>query len=462
MKKTTVSVAYALNKNKNTIALCKRGLNVYKTEGIKGIKNRLNIFYQNDSYEKTLIANPTVDISLFNYLEHYNRTFDLAKNICPKYTCYKENEIRNFDTKLIAFYLPQFHCFPENDKWWGKGFTEWRNVTKAVPQFIGHNQPLLPSDLGFYDLNNDDVLMDQVKIAKNYGIAAFCFHYYWFSGRKLMNKPIEKYLNNKELDLNFCICWANENWTRRWDGNESDVLIGQEHSLEIDSKFILDIKQFLEDERYIKVNGKKLIVIYRPSIIPNIKEVVENWRTHCRNNGLGEIHLVMAKSFDQVDPSLYGFDAAVEFPPHQLGAIVSPEKIDNTQLLNKSFEGLIFDYNKVVNAKLREYKDQFSDNLYRTVFPSWDNEARKPGRGHIFKGSTSGKYQEWLEGAIDYSKKNKVENESLVFINAWNEWAEGAVLEPTLKEGYSYLNATFNALERSKVNDFCIQTQRAF
>lgn len=462
INKVGIAVSYALKKNKNVIPLLKRSVHVYKTAGFSGVKDRLNRFYENDSYEKSLTSSSNMDLTLFSYKENYNNLFNLANNITPNYIDYRENDLESYDTRLIAYYLPQFHCFPENDEWWGKGFTEWRNVTKAVPQFLGHNQPILPSDLGFYDLNNDDVLKDQVKIAKNYGISAFCFHYYWFSGQKLMNKPIEKYLKNKQLDLDFCICWANENWTRRWDGNESDVLIGQNHSLEMDSNFILDIEKFIKDERYIKVDGKSLIVVYRPSLIPDIKEVTERWRTHCRNGGLGELHLVMAKCFDQKEPSLYGFDAAVEFPPHQLGEIVSPEPVNYNELLNKSFSGLIFDYNKVVNSKISEFDSQSSDNLYRTVFPSWDNEARKPGRGHIFKDSSPGKYQEWLEGAINYSKNNKVNGESLVFINAWNEWAEGAMLEPTLKDGYSYLNATSNALKRSEVTDFCKKTQISY
>ncbi|WP_135455711.1 glycoside hydrolase family 99-like domain-containing protein [Vibrio echinoideorum] len=463
MKKLTKlanSLRYAFNKNDDVFALMKRGYYVAKNEGLDGIKHRVNVFHNNDQYERGVFGAYS-DISS-PYKESYRTRFELANKNKSEYI--EEWKSRNFDyeTKLIAFYLPQFHCFPENDEWWGKGFTEWRNATKACPQFVGHEQPLLPSDLGFYDLENKNILPQQAELAKNYGLHGFCFHYYWFSGKKLMELPIKQFYENKSIDLNFSICWANENWTRRWDGNEEDVLIGQNHSVEIDSNFINDVADYLRDPRYIKVDGKLLLTVYRPAVIPDIKTVVNNWRKYCKDNNIGELHLVMAKSFEQTDPSEYGFDAAVEFPPHQLGEIVAPESPSSYEMLNHSFSGLIFDYNKVVDAKAKQYHEDKTTDLYRTVFPSWDNEARKPGRGHVFTGSTPSKYQTWLENAIEYSLNNKVNDESVVFINAWNEWAEGAVLEPSINFGHNYLKATQQSLERSKVHELCISKNEAF
>jgi len=349
------------------------------------------------------------------------------------------------DVRAIAFYLPQFHSFPENDEWWGRGFTEWTNVSKAVPQFVGHYQPRLPGELGFYDLRVADVMRRQVELARHYGLAGFCFHHYWFGGKRLMERPLQQFLADKDIDFPFCVCWANENWTRRWDGFDQDILIGQNHSAEDDLAFIASLEPFLRDRRYIRVDGRPLVVLYRPSILPDAKATLERWRAHCRAVGIGELFLAMVQ-FDIEDPRIYGFDAAIEFPPHKLARGLEPIN-GKLEIVNSAYEGHVIEYGQIIQ-RARETRVPNYD-MIRGVFPSWDNEARKPGAGYTFANGSPRRYREWLDLAVDYARKHPVAGERLVFLNAWNEWAEGAYLEPDRRYGYAYLDQTRAALVQS-------------
>jgi len=342
------------------------------------------------------------------------------------------------DVKLIAYYLPQFHPIPENDIWWGRGFTEWRNVSKAVPVFADHYQPKLPGELGFYDLRNVDVMRRQVELAQIYGISAFCFHFYWFGGKTLLETPVLNYLNDPSLDLPFCLCWANENWTRRWDGAENEMLLGQSHSPDDDIAFLRYVKKYFDDPRYLKIDGRPILTVYRPSTLPDPRATAERWRAEANAMGLPGLYLVATNSFGFEDAEGIGFDALSEFPPHGRESYA----LDETRL-TAEYDGNIFSYEACLPA---EAETVDSGIRWPGVMPAWDNTARRPRHGNVFHGSTPEIFRKWLDLAIGQARNNPP-NQRMVVINAWNEWAEGAYLEPDRLHGYSYLAACGSAIE---------------
>jgi len=343
--------------------------------------------------------------------------------------------------RVVAFYLPQFHAIAENDAWWGKGFTEWRNVTRALPQFEGHAQPRLPGDLGFYDLRNPGVMREQAALARDYGIGAFCFYFYWFDGHTLLEKPLEQWLDDASIDLPFCLCWANENWSRRWDGRADDILIGQKHGEADDLAFIAHVARYLRDPRYLRIDGKPLLLVYRPGLLPDAKATAVRWRDWCRANDVGEIHIAYTQSFDQADPAEFGFDAAVEFPPN----LSTPANITATQqLVNPDFRGQVLDWRELADDYARRPMPSY--RLYPAVNCGWDNEARRSGRGRVYLHASPRRYRDWLRTTVERRLANTAQAERLVFVNAWNEWAEGAVLEPDARLGHAWLQATRDAL----------------
>ncbi|WP_454876734.1 glycoside hydrolase family 99-like domain-containing protein [Pseudomonas farris] len=343
--------------------------------------------------------------------------------------------------RLIAFYLPQFHAIKENNEWWGDGFTEWTNVKPAQPQFEGHYQPHVPGELGYYNLLDRSTQQRQIELAKLYGIGGFCFYYYWFAGQRLLEQPIENYLADSTLDHPFCLCWANENWSRRWDGKDSEILIAQQHSPEDDLAFAADVARYMKDDRYIRVDGKPLLIVYRPSLLPSALETSQRWREWFRENGVGEIYLAYTQSFEVEDPRTYGFNAAIEFPPNNS----APPNITSQVKASSSFGGTVYDWS-VFLKRSQNYK-KTAYRLFRSVCPSWDNTARRKSGGTVFLNSTPNAYQAWLENAVaETCQQSGTADERLVFVNAWNEWAEGAHLEPDAKYGYAWLDATRRAL----------------
>ena len=383
------------------------------------------------------------DVYLSDLFERSTAKLEQGLEFVPKaLDALDETEL---SVRLIAFYLPQFHPIPENDKWWGKGFTEWTNVAKAVPQFVGHYQPRLPIDLGFYDLRLVDVLRAQVALAKHYGIYGFCFHHYWFGGKRLLELPVKNLLANRDIDLPFCLCWANENWTRRWDGSDDEILISQSHSPEDDIAFLEDIIPAFRDPRYIRVGGRPLLIVYRATLLPDARATGARWKEHCAKKGIAEPFLVAARTFDVLDPRPPGFDASVEFPPHQ----ISPAEVTHEMaVINADYSGRVYDYREFLQAALRRREEEFLN--FSCVMPSWDNEARKPGRGHTFAFSSPRQYGRWLDAECEKTVKRHNPDHRLVFVNAWNEWAEGAHLEPDRRYGYGYLNATADVLRKYK------------
>lgn len=340
--------------------------------------------------------------------------------------------------KLIAFYLTQFHPIPENDLWWGKGFTEWTNTTKAKGLFPGHYQPHLPSDLGFYDLRVRETRHEQIKLAKKYGIDGFCYHYYWFSGTRILHKPLDDMLTDPLSDMPFCLCWANENWTRRWDAADHEILMEQRYRKEDDLNFIKSLIPFFQDERYIRVDGKPFLIVYRPQHIPDAYKSSEIWRQHCRDVGVGEIHICAALTHGNENYSQYGFDSGIEFPPHNLKSANINEEIT----FHSHFSGNVMQYETIAQSYLdRTYKEK---RVFKTVFPSWDNTARTKERALVVINGTPDNYEFWLSRTIDDHPKSESQDR-LIFINAWNEWAEGCHLEPDQVYGHGFLQATANA-----------------
>jgi lipopolysaccharide biosynthesis protein/2-polyprenyl-3-methyl-5-hydroxy-6-metoxy-1,4-benzoquinol methylase len=340
--------------------------------------------------------------------------------------------------KIICFYLPQYHAIAENDAWWGEGFTEWTNVKPAQPQFINHYQPHIPGELGYYNLLDSTTQRRQIELAKLYGIEGFCFYFYWFGGKRLLETPIENYANDSSLDLPFCLCWANENWSRRWDGLDHEMLIAQQHSPEDDLAFIEHIAKYMRDPRYIRIDGKPLLIVYRPGLLPDPNATVARWRNWCREHGIGEIYLSYTQSFEAVDPATYDFDAAIEFPPNNSAL---PNITNQVKPLRSDFEANVYDYRVFIerseNYEVPKYK------LFRSACPSWDNTARRKNKGSILLNSSPFLYQKWLANAIQYTENTQeIKDERLIFVNAWNEWAEGAHLEPDQRYGCAYLEAT--------------------
>jgi lipopolysaccharide biosynthesis protein len=354
----------------------------------------------------------------------------------------------------VAFYLPQFHRLKINDLTWGRGFTEWTNCTRTYPSFPHHRQPHLPEDLGFYDLCNEEVLERQIELASYSGLKGFCFHYYSFNNQPIMDMPIKRFLSRKNDQFKFMICWANENWTKTWDGQSNQVIIPQQHDKSVDKNFIHQVLPYMRDSKYLKIKNKLVLMIYRPFLmIDHLDEIVNYWREVITKEKLGELLLlrsnfknsefINAINFKGInDP----FDGIVQFPPHG-NFDKKSMKVSNQSLFNKDFVGSLYDYREAANM----YLDELQSNhlIYPGVIPSWDNSARRPNNPVVFINSNPNVYEEWLSKAIESSIKT---NKNLVFINAWNEWAEGAHIEPCSWYGYAHLQSTRYAILKQNQN----------
>ncbi len=344
------------------------------------------------------------------------------------------------DVRIIAFYLPQFHPIPENDRWWGEGFTEWTNVRRARPNFEGHYQPHVPAELGYYDLRDSDARERQATLAREHGVDGFCYYYYWFNGKRLLEQPLDAVLASGRPDFPFCVCWANENWTRRWDGLDHEILIGQSYSPEDSLAFIRALVPVFADRRYIRVDGRPLLIVYKPDVIPDLARTAAVWREECVRAGVGDPYLCVAWASWQGDPRVYGFDAAVEFPPHGTAA---ENLTPHTAIINPAFEGLVLSYRNYVAQLMMRPRPDFT--LFRTVIPAWDNTARRQDRGTTFVGSSPEVFGYWLERVLAQTRLRHRGDERLVFVNAWNEWGEGCHLEPDARYGRQYLEAARDA-----------------
>ena len=343
--------------------------------------------------------------------------------------------------RIVPFYLPQFHPVPENDRWWGKGFTEWTNVAAARPVYEGQYQPRLPDDLGFYDLRLEQVRRDQLALATDAGIAGFMYYYYWFAGKRLLETPIE-FLHRSDTAQPFCVMWANENWTRRWDGRESDVLIAQDYDRIPAEQFIDDILPLLADDRYMTVAGRKMVAVYRPGQIPDVPKTVGAWRQRARQAGVGELfvlHVDVGGEFDGLDESLAGhdFDGSLAFPPHNhLYQWLPHEELHP----HPEFRGNLLSYAELVKDAERRLRKDLRPRHYPGVMVAFDNTPRRQFDADIWYGSNPYTFRRWLANCVS-AVIDRPPEERLVFVNAWNEWAEGATLEPSDRFGRTFLQA---------------------
>ncbi|MDE6859045.1 MAG: glycoside hydrolase family 99-like domain-containing protein [Duncaniella sp.] len=358
--------------------------------------------------------------------------------------------------RTIAIHLPQFHPFKENDEWWGKGFTEWTNVAKARPRFIGHYQPHIPADLGFYDLRLPETREQQAQMAKDAGIYGFCYYHYWFNGHQLMERPLEEILKSGKPDYPFMLCWANENWTRAWDGGEKQILIKQDYSEEDDRNHIrFLIKNYFKDSRYICVDGKPVFCVYRYDLFPDIRKTISIWREEAALEGL-ELYLCMFESFKNtgMDGLQLGFDAAIEFQPHAMNQNGYNQRFVHIirRGINRIFRPILhgnlipnmYSYKSYVNYVCKLLMPKYK--RFPCITPGWDNTSRKKNNYMLFVKSTPEKYRTWLKHILDTFKPYS-KDENFIFINAWNEWAEGNHLEPDKKWGDSYLKETRSLLK---------------
>lgn len=359
--------------------------------------------------------------------------------------------------KPIALYLPQFHRIPENDAWWGEGFTEWSNVRKSNPRFEDHYQPHIPLLGNYYSLDEIAVMREQASLAKAHGIFGFCFYHYWFNGKLLLEKPLHQWLEASDIEFPYCLSWANENWTRRWDGKDKALLIGQDYDLQDDREHIQYLMPFFKDPRYIKINNKPVFLMYRSESHPFIQEAVAIWQNEATKAGFDGLYLIRMENFIAgVDPALHGFDAGMEFAPERASTgpkVLKEKKL--TYLFHKAlhvlgiksdlrYENGIYDYDRLVRGMIE--KETPSYTYFRCLCPGWDNSPRRKKNAIIYINSNPEKFKKWLEFIRNWTEKHHPEETRFLFINAWNEWAEGCHLEPDEKWGHAYLHAVKDSL----------------
>lgn len=384
---------------------------------------------------------------LLDYVDHIEKSMIKANE---RFVRFDEEKYvkREKDTKVIAWYLPQFHQIEINNKFHGQGFTEWSNTSRAIPMFTGHYQPHIPYDVGYYDLLNIETLKRQIYLAKHYGIYGFCIHYYWFSGKKLMEKPLEMLLGNKELDIPFCLDWATENWTALWDGGNKKVMMEQRIDPDEAQVFMEDILPYMKDHRYIKIDGRPILVIYRLDIYEKVqvKNFLQRIREIAQKSGFPDLFIMITNAFCfEDDVKEWGGDALVEYHPHLIFKLMDPYRPDG--YLNPYFKGKIVDVSSFVTNK-KYMLDHTDQTYFRSALTSWDNTARKAmSNAWIFHGFDPDTFKQWLKDIMLESKRIHSKEEDIIFVNSWNEWAEGSHLEPDMRYGYAYLQVIKDVLE---------------
>ena len=358
-----------------------------------------------------------------------------------------EKKAGGYSARAIAFYLPQYHPIPENDEWWGKGFTEWTNTAKAKPMFRGHYQPHIPADLGFYDLRVPETRIAQAEMAREHGIEAFCYYHYWFAGKRLIDKPFAEVLETGEPDFPFCLCWANQSWTGIWHGAPNKVLIEQTYPGYDDHRKHFDVLlRAFTDRRYVTVDGKPLFLIYNPRSIPEIKKVTDLWREWAEQAGLKGLYLVGFSWSPFFVPQEFGFDGSVaEGMPSRKVSRRRPIRWLMRELQAYMGKPAIYSYEKILPELLGGGKIS-SNGAYPCVIPNWDNTPRSGKNGLVLHGSTPELFRIHFRKALQIIQNLPPEHK-IIFVKSWNEWAEGNHLEPDLKFGSGYLRVIKEEIE---------------
>jgi len=379
------------------------------------------------------------------------------------------------DVKLIAMYFTQLHAIPENDEWWGKGFTDWNNVRAAMPQYEGHYQPRVPLGNNYYDQSKIETLRWQIDLAKRHGVYGFCHYHYWFDGKQLLETPTNLIMANKDIDFPFCLSWANETWSRRWDARDHHILIQQTHP-PVKERWKLHYDYLIKawtDPRAIKVDGKPVFVIYRPQRIEKIDEMLAYWRELAQQDGLPGLYFIFQMQSELHNKnSLKSFDALFQFQPFE--AINSPtfdkRSIKHSPLyklvrmLPQRYKDMLLtvreafineltfhDYNAIWQ-KIIEVRPDQKLTTFPGAFVDWDNTSRYKKRATIFRGATPDGFGTWFAKLVDSMPRRNLP-ENFIFLNAWNEWSEGTYLEPDERYGYQYLEAVRKVLDSSRRNN---------
>ena len=349
--------------------------------------------------------------------------------------------------RSIAFYLPQYHRIPENDRWWGEGFTDWTNVRAATPLFPGHHQPHVPGELGYYDLGDGRVREAQADLARHYGIDAFCYYHYWFAGRRLLGGPLDEVLATGRPDLAFVLCWANEPWTRTWDGGRNELLMDQHYSDDDDRRHIDWLIDAFRDPRYLRVDGRPLFLVYRAGQLPDPLRTTRTWRERASQAGLPGLYLCRVESHrERGDPTALGFDAAVEFQPAvgdvpllSRARLLSPRRIlARAGVTRPDTSYIAMEYADLVRMMRERPPPGYP--RFPCVTPDWDNSPRRRDGAFVLTGSTPELFGEWVADVAARLRRRPT-GPRLLFVNGWNEWAEGCHLEPCRRWGYGYLEA---------------------
>jgi lipopolysaccharide biosynthesis protein len=362
--------------------------------------------------------------------------------------------------RVVALHLPQFHPIAENDLWWGEGFTEWTNVRKAQPRFKGHDQPRIPTTLGYYDLREATVRAAQADLAKSHGIEAFCYYHYWFNGKLLLEQPIQALLASNEPVFSYCLCWANENWTRRWDGENQEVLIAQNYNIDDTQAHAKYLAPFFKDQRYLRINQNPVFIIYRANLIPDLGLRLTNLQTALAALGIPKVHFFAMSRGEPLDTTLLnaGIERLIDFEPSEGNPVNGIDFSHLKTVVSKLLTGyvkphirrlypnlefdLVFDYRQIANQKMHTALKKFH---IPCVFPNWDNSSRRKNQAVIIQNRDETLFQAWIEKTIEKVSDQPLE-ERLIFINAWNEWAEGCYLEPDQQNKDRFLQAVKRAI----------------